>query len=83
MRLSSGCRLPQHVPDPCEQKTVVGSLVRLHYDARVAKRQGESAVVDSSWDRGEPLMLKLGRSQVVRGLDDGLLDMCIGYERFN
>ena len=36
---------------------------------------------DSSWDRGEPIMFKLGTGQVIPGWDQGLVGMKVGGRR--
>jgi FK506-binding protein 2 len=36
---------------------------------------------DSSYDRGDPLNFTVGRGQVIKGWDEGLLGMKIGEKR--
>lgn len=36
---------------------------------------------DSSYDSGRPFRFTIGRGQVIKGWDQGLLDMCIGEGR--
>ena len=36
---------------------------------------------DSSYNRGQPLSFHVGKGQVIRGWDEGLLDMCPGEKR--
>jgi FK506-binding protein 2 len=36
---------------------------------------------DASYDRNQPLPFVLGRGDVIRGWDEGLLDMCPGEKR--
>ena len=48
-----------------------------HYTGRL----WEGKKFDSSYDRGEPLPLKLGAGAVIAGWEQGLRDMCIGEKR--
>ncbi len=36
---------------------------------------------DSSFSRNQPLSFQLGKGQVIKGWDEGLLDMCPGEKR--
>lgn len=36
---------------------------------------------DASYNRNQPLSFAVGKGQVIKGWDQGLLDMCIGEER--
>ena len=36
---------------------------------------------DASYDRNQPLTFTLGRGDVIKGWDEGLLDMCVGDKR--
>jgi FK506-binding protein 2 len=36
---------------------------------------------DASYDRGQPLGFVVGNGQVIKGWDQGLLDMCPGEKR--
>lgn len=36
---------------------------------------------DASYNRGQPLSFKVGSGQVIKGWDQGLLDMCPGEKR--
>ena len=36
---------------------------------------------DASYNRGMPLSFAVGSGQVIKGWDQGLLDMCIGEKR--
>jgi FKBP-type peptidyl-prolyl cis-trans isomerase len=43
--------------------------------------QSDGSQFDSSYDRGKPFPFKLGAHQVIKGWDQGLLDMCPGEGR--
>uniref|UniRef100_A0A8H7TMY1 peptidylprolyl isomerase n=1 Tax=Bionectria ochroleuca TaxID=29856 RepID=A0A8H7TMY1_BIOOC len=62
----------------CERKTQKGDQVKMHYHGSL-ESNGEK--FDASYDRGQPLAFKLGTGQVIKGWDEGLLDMCIGEKR--
>ena len=36
---------------------------------------------DASYNRGTPLSFHVGKGQVIKGWDEGLLDMCPGEKR--
>lgn len=46
-----------------------GELINIHYTARFA----DGTVFDSSYKRGRPLTLRIGRGRVLPGLDQGIL----------
>ncbi|KAI8242210.1 fkbp-type peptidyl-prolyl [Colletotrichum sp. SAR 10_98] len=59
----------------CERKTKNGDKVNMHYRGTL---QSNGQKFDASYDRGTPFSFKLGSGQVIKGWDQGLLDMCIG-----
>ncbi|KAH7153010.1 FK506-binding protein 2 [Dactylonectria macrodidyma] len=66
------------VPVKCERKTKKGDKVSMHYRGTL---QSNGKQFDASIDRGVPFSFKLGTGQVIKGWDQGLLDMCIGEKR--
>ncbi|KAJ9246002.1 hypothetical protein DTO027B5_8412 [Paecilomyces variotii] len=62
----------------CKRKTVQGDTVHMHYRGTLAS---DGSQFDASYDRGTPLTFKLGTGRVIKGWDQGLLDMCIGEKR--
>jgi len=62
----------------CERKTQKGDRVSMHYRGTLADGGKK---FDASYDRNQPLTFKLGSGQVIKGWDQGLLDMCIGEKR--
>ncbi|KAF7559087.1 hypothetical protein G7046_g5058 [Stylonectria norvegica] len=66
------------LPVVCERTTKAGDRVSMHYRGTLADTGKQ---FDASYDRGQPLTFKLGSGQVIKGWDQGLLDMCIGEKR--
>ncbi|KAJ4393730.1 Peptidyl-prolyl cis-trans isomerase fpr2 [Gnomoniopsis smithogilvyi] len=65
------------LPVECERKTQNGDKVSMHYKGTL--ENGNK--FDASYDRGTPFSFKIGSGQVIKGWDEGLLDMCIGEKR--
>merc|ERR1712002_640952 len=61
----------------CERRTKKGDKLEMHYTGKL--KSGEE--FDSSIPRGEPLKFTLGAGQVIKGWDQGLLNMCEGEKR--
>ena len=55
-----------------------GDSISAHY-VGVAHSPGEE--FDASWGRGAPLDFTLGRGQVIKGWDDGIVGMKVGGRR--
>lgn len=56
-----------------------GERVGISYEGRRFK---DSKIIDASKERGDELFeFTLGSGQVIKGLDDGLLGMCVGEGR--
>ncbi|CAK9437093.1 uncharacterized protein LODBEIA_P15260 [Lodderomyces beijingensis] len=61
----------------CKRKTQRGDSVSVHYKGTFE----DGKKFDSSYDRGQPLVFRVGQGQVIQCWDEGLLDMCVGEKR--
>jgi len=52
-----------------------GDSVTCHYEGRLARG---NTLFDSSYDYGEPISFQIGEGQVIKGWDQGILDMSLG-----
>ncbi|KAI4211292.1 MAG: hypothetical protein LQ349_009424 [Xanthoria aureola] len=62
----------------CSRKTQRGDSIEVHYRGTLAS---DGSVFDTSYKRGQPLSFTVGKGMVIKGWDEGLLDMCIGDKR--
>ncbi|KAF2007695.1 hypothetical protein P154DRAFT_516513 [Amniculicola lignicola CBS 123094] len=62
----------------CSRKTLPGDTIHVHYRGTLLSDGSE---FDSSFSRNKPFAFKLGAGQVIKGWDQGLMDMCIGEGR--
>ncbi|KAF2658522.1 hypothetical protein K491DRAFT_592788 [Lophiostoma macrostomum CBS 122681] len=65
-------------PVECQRKSVAGDKVNVHYRGTL---QSDGSEFDASYNRGQPLSFTVGQGQVIKGWDQGLLDMCPGEKR--
>lgn len=61
----------------CSRTSKKGDLLSMHYVGKLE----DGSEFDSSVGRGEPFEFTLGVGQVIKGWDQGLLDMCEGEKR--
>lgn len=62
----------------CERRSKSGDKVAVHYRGSLA---ADGKEFDASYNRGQPLTFHVGKGQVIKGWDQGLLDMCPGEAR--
>ncbi|XP_037805352.1 FK506-binding protein 2 isoform X2 [Lucilia sericata] len=65
------------VPEVCDQKSKAGDTLTMHYTGTLT----DGKKFDSSLDRDQPFTFQLGAGQVIKGWDQGLVDMCVGEKR--
>lgn len=63
-------------PDGCTERSATGDTIRIHYTGTLE----DGRIIDTSLTR-DPLVVELGKRQVIPGLEQGLLDMCVGEKR--
>ena len=49
-----------------------GMVATIHYDLRV---EGETEIIDSSYERNQPFTFVIGAGRVIQGLDQGVVGM--------
>ncbi|XP_017892711.1 FK506-binding protein 2 isoform X2 [Ceratina calcarata] len=66
-----------YVPEVCDNKSKIGDQLTMHYIGTLQ----DGTKFDSSLDRDQPFSFQLGVGQVIKGWDQGLVDMCVGEKR--
>ena len=63
------------------QKPTMGSVVEVHYTGWLDENGEPGKKFDSSVDRGQPFVFPVGIGQVIKGWDEGVMDMKVGEKR--
>lgn len=66
-----------NLPEGCTSKSKSGDMLTMHYVGTLT----DGTKFDSSFDRDQPFTFQLGAGQVIKGWDQGLVDMCVGEKR--
>jgi FK506-binding protein 1 len=53
----------------------MGDRLSMHYKGTLASNGNQ---FDSSYDRGKPFQFKIAKGEVIRGWDDGVMQMSLG-----
>ncbi|CAG9558813.1 unnamed protein product [Danaus chrysippus] len=83
------------VPEGCTVKSKQGDMLTMHYTGTLENgHKFDSSFVNGvvarvlcfylyccSYDRDQPFTFQLGVGQVIKGWDQGLVDMCVGEKR--
>ncbi|CAG0896939.1 unnamed protein product [Cyprideis torosa] len=62
----------------CPRRAAVGDVLTVHYFGFVRELKEK---FDSSYERKKPLTFRLGKGQVIKAWDRGLVGMCVGEIR--
>ncbi|XP_073714410.1 peptidyl-prolyl cis-trans isomerase FKBP9 [Misgurnus anguillicaudatus] len=67
----------QSLPDPCPRKSKTGDFMRYHYNGTLL----DGTFFDSSYSRNQTYDTYIGKGYVIAGMDQGLMNVCIGERR--
>ena len=70
----SGLRIEVLQPGQSGTNPKAGDIVEVHYRGTLTN----GTKFDASYDRGKPFKFQLGKGQVIKGWDEGLLHMSVG-----
>ncbi|SAM09090.1 hypothetical protein [Absidia glauca] len=62
-----------HQPIKCDKRVATNARIKLHYTAR---QWNSEEFYENTYDKGEPLSYKLGSDKLMKGLEQGIKDMC-------
>lgn len=78
LAVAEGLKIQVTKAAQCTRKTKNGDTLSMNYKGTLLS---DGSKFDSSYDRGDPFTFTIGMGQVIKGWDQGLLDMCIGEGR--
>lgn len=61
----------------CNFPSKIGDKISVHYTGKLS----DGTVFDSSLARHKPIQFTLGKGQVIKGWDEGLIGACVGEKR--
>ncbi|XP_048849046.1 peptidyl-prolyl cis-trans isomerase FKBP9 [Brienomyrus brachyistius] len=67
----------QVVPEPCPRRSKVGDFMRYHYNGTLL----DGTFFDSSYSRNSTYDTYIGKGYLIAGMDQGLVDVCLGERR--
>ncbi|KAI0473570.1 hypothetical protein GGR56DRAFT_676056 [Xylariaceae sp. FL0804] len=71
---SDGLKIDVTLPVECDRKTQKGDSIEVHYRGTLASNGNK---FDASYDRGSPFGFQIGAGRVIKGWEEGLLDMTL------
>ncbi|XP_073319300.1 peptidyl-prolyl cis-trans isomerase FKBP9 [Pagrus major] len=66
-----------YMPEECGRQTKKGDFIKYHYNASLM----DGTSIDSTYNYGKTYNIVLGANQVVPGMEEGLMEMCVGEKR--
>jgi len=79
--LDSGLQYKTIRPGTSDQKPAAGQKVEVHYTGWLWNNGIRGTKFDSSVDRGQKFTFTIGVGQVIKGWDQGVMDMKVGEKR--
>jgi peptidylprolyl isomerase len=79
--MASGLKYQILSENKSDQKPQVGQLVTVHYTGWLDENGKPGIKFDSSVDRNQPFQFTVGVGQVIKGWDEGVIDMKVGEKR--
>lgn len=79
--MTSGLKFQILSEGKSDQKPQAGQLVTVHYTGWLDENGKLGRKFDSSIDRNQPFQFTVGIGQVIKGWDEGVIDMKVGEKR--